>query len=302
MLSVIRCRHFLSTSHLTLVPFILLLLIVTVSRTQAEPAVSALNAKIETAGGNLDDNGAGVAGLVIAAPLGEYLGVQLDSAAGRTDGKSIFAYGFHGFWRNPEQGLLGVTASRLGYHGNYVNRYGAEGEYYTDNWTVSANSGKQTGFLGSTWFARTDIRYYLNDDLVLEGGISGFSDERLAHVGVEWRPEMFSQFPGLSLYADGATGSNDIDYLLGEIRIYFGGGSKSLKQRHREDDPVNSAMWDSIALTGYVDNESDGQGAGCSAGFSDVNGHCVADETPPPPPTCPPGFILDPISGLCIPR
>lgn len=118
-----------------------------------DPAVSNINGKFEALAGVLDDDGTGIAGASMALPLGHYLGLQLDAAGGSTDSDGVFGYGTHLFLRSPDVGLLGALLTRTGRSGDYVNRYGFEGEYYGEQWTLAANGGKQTGFIGSTWHA-----------------------------------------------------------------------------------------------------------------------------------------------------
>ncbi len=119
---------------------------------QAEPAVSELNAKVEGMGGIIDGDATGAIAGSVALPLGQSFGAQLDALGGTTDGNGLVGYSGHLFWRNPEQGLIGGTMARSGRGGNYVNRYGGEGEYYADQWTLGVTGGSQTGFLGGTWY------------------------------------------------------------------------------------------------------------------------------------------------------
>ncbi len=106
---------------------------------QAEgPAVSQLNAKVEGVGGVIAGDTTGLGAVSVAMPITHSFGAQIDGMGGTTDGDGLVGYGAHFFWRNPGQGLLGATAARSGRGGNFVNRYGAEGEYYIDQWTLGA--------------------------------------------------------------------------------------------------------------------------------------------------------------------
>ena len=51
---------------------------------------------------------------------------------------------------------------------------------------------------------------------------------------MEWQTPV----DGLAVFADGGVGENGYAHLLGGVRVYFG-GSKPLKERHRQDDPSN---------------------------------------------------------------
>ena len=42
----------------------------------------------------------------------------------------------------------------------------------------------------------------------------------------------------MALFADGGVGEDDYSHLIGGVRIYFG-DNKTLKDRHRKDDPSN---------------------------------------------------------------
>ncbi len=222
-----------------------------IANTHAEgPAVHQLNAKLEINGGSLDGDGTGIAAGSIAAPLGHSFGAQLDVIAGSTDGDGLAGYGLHAFWRDPQQGLLGVVSSRTGRGGNFVNRYGVEGEFYSDQWTLAAGGGTQTGFVGNTGYANLMAKYYLNDDLLLELSGQGFSDTRVGQIGLEWQPVM--EVKGLTVFAVGGFGSDDLDYALAGVRWYFGGSDKSLKLRHREDDPVNSLIGAATVLNNAI--------------------------------------------------
>ena len=52
-------------------------------------------------------------------------------------------------------------------------------------------------------------------------------------IGFEFQPE---SLPG-SVYVDAMAGSDDYVSVMGGLRFYFGAEDKSLKARHREDDP-----------------------------------------------------------------
>ncbi len=211
--------------------------------------MSQLNAKIEAAGGSLDGDGAGIGAISIAAPMFERYGIQFDAAGGSADGDGLAGYGLHAFWRDPQQGLLDVVSSRAGRSGEFVNRYGIEGEYYAGQWTLAATVGSQTGFLGSTGYGDLDASYYINDNLQINAGVNGFSDEHQGRVGIEWQPGLNS-LSGLTVFADGGAGDND--YILAGVRVYFGTGDKTLKRRHREDDPVNVIRGQFTNMSGAI--------------------------------------------------
>ncbi|MBL1142738.1 MAG: hypothetical protein HND53_11975 [Proteobacteria bacterium] len=235
------------------IALILFVLTFSLTHVHAEPAVSELNAKVEGLGGVIDGDGTGAVAGSLAIPLTKSFGLQLDALGGTTDGNGLVGYGGHLFWRHPEQGLIGGTIARSGRGGHYVNRYGGEGEYYADRWTLAVTAGTQTGFLGSTGYGSIAAKYYINDNLMIDLSDSGFSDSRVGQIGIEWQPQ--TQFEGLSLFAVGGIGSDDLDYGLAGVRLYFGAGDKSLKRRHREDDPINSLMGAAAGLNKAISKQ-----------------------------------------------
>ncbi len=118
-----------------------------------------------------------------------------------------------------------------------MTRIGLEGERYLNDFTIAGAIGQQGGDVDSTLYAGLDLRWYSNDNFMLEvGGLHNDSTSAL-RLGAEFQPGE----SGLTLFVDAATGNNGFDYLLLGARWYFG-ESKSLKRRHREDDPVNAVM------------------------------------------------------------
>ncbi len=66
-----------------------------------DPAVSAINGKIEALGGAVDGEGAGAALGSVTLPLGERFGLQADAAYGEIDGEELYGGGAHLFARDP---------------------------------------------------------------------------------------------------------------------------------------------------------------------------------------------------------
>mgnify|MGYP003674096818 FL=1 len=228
------------------------------------PAVSELNAKVEGVGGFIDGEGTGIGAVSVAVPVVHSFGAQIDGMGGTTDGDSLVGYGAHLFWRNAEKGLLGGTVARSGRSGSFVNRYGAEGEYYLDQWTLGATGGSQTGFLGGTWYGSLVAKYYITDNLMIDVSGQGFSDSRVGQIGLEWQPQ--TMIDGLSFFAVGGAGSDDLDYGMVGVKWYFGGSDKSLKLRHREDDPINSLIGAASGLNNaIVQEEASRKAAGTTA-------------------------------------
>ncbi|MDX1518786.1 MAG: hypothetical protein R3318_01595, partial [Gammaproteobacteria bacterium] len=99
--------------------------------------------------------------------------------------------------------------------------------------------GGQTGDIQGGVFGNLDLRWYVNDNAYISmGGLTSSGDVG-ARASAEYQPG-FSSLPGLSLFADGIV-ADDFDQVLIGVRYYFG-ETKSLKRRHREDDPQNSLL------------------------------------------------------------
>lgn len=83
-------------------------------------------------------------------------------------------------------------------------------------------------------YGSLNLTWYANDNLALDVGASKADKFDRQHLGVEYQTHV----KGLALFADAAQGDNGYDHVMGGLTYYFG-GNKTLKQRHREDDPKN---------------------------------------------------------------
>ncbi len=203
-----------------------------------QPAVSALNGKVEAFGGSLGGlnntvSGWGVAG-AFSAPLASNFGFQIDGLAGAAGGFTYGGVAGHAFWRNPQQGLLGLYASTIRWTGigADVHKVGVEGELYLGRASfeglLALQTGTFTGFAGKAVLA-----YYLNDNLRLDAGFRRLEGVGgVATAGVEF----LHQPMGLSFFANGSWGGTDYHAVLGGVKFYTG-PQKSLIRRQREDDP-----------------------------------------------------------------
>ena len=217
-------------------------------------AVDGLNAKLDLGYLSFDSNLAigdiegGVAIGSISLPVGERFGLQVDVGLGRFNGNSTvgdidsFGVGGHFFTRDPDVGLLGV-------YGDYVEldigavevesmQLGVEAEVYLGQVSFEAFAGANTVEVGATerTFASLDFTtaYYVNDDFRIEGGVSREFNETLGNIGFEaMLPSPDNNF---SVYANASFG-DDQESVQAGIRLYFGQSTKSLKDRHRQDDP-----------------------------------------------------------------
>lgn len=219
-----------------LVLFVLLALICAPAFAQ-DPAVSAINGKVEALGGSFDGEEGKAAAGSLTIPLGERFGVQFDGAFGEIDDDEVKGGGIHLFTRDPELYLLGLTGVYAELENVQLERYGIEAEAYMDQFTLAVNGGLQDGDVDDSVFGSLDLRYYPMDNLMVEaGGSIADTDDGKVHLGAEYQV-----MAGLAVFADLATGENDYEHAMGGIRYYIG-GEKSLVKRHREDDPVNSVI------------------------------------------------------------
>ena len=203
------------------------------------PAVSGLNGKIEGAGGYYEDevdDGARFQGVAsLSLPVGCLFGIQIDLGAGDLDGDGFYGAGGHFFMRDPESYLLGVHAQYIDLDGDDIFRFGPEAELYLGDITLSAMAGYESAddFGSDDVVAQIEAAYYVGEDFKLYGGYRRFLDIDAGAIGFEFQPEFI---PG-SVFVDGMVGSDDYVSIMGGLRFYFGADDKSLKARHREDDP-----------------------------------------------------------------
>lgn len=201
-----------------------------------KPAVGHLNGKMELIGGKLDGDGAGALAGSIAFPIGKSFGGQIDALGGRVGDNNAFGGGAHLFWRDPDTALIGLTASRTRFGNADMNRFGAEAELYLGSTTLNAFGGIQNGDVDTSFYGGVGALYYPTDDLVLNAGFTGGKDTTSITAGVEWRPSALPS--GVSFFAQGNLASDDGDAVFAGFKWYLG-KKKSLKRRHREDDPIN---------------------------------------------------------------
>ena len=203
------------------------------------PAVSAINGKIEGAGGLYEDeqgNGARFQGVAsLSLPLGCLLGAQIDVGAGDLDGDGYVGVGGHLFMRDPSSYLLGIQTQYINLSGEDIFRIGPEAELYLGDITLSAMAGYEDvqSFKSDNVVAQVEAAYYLNDNFKVYGGYRHFLPLDAAAIGLEFQPE---SLPG-TMFVDAMAGSDNYVSVMGGLRFYFGADDKSLKARQREDDP-----------------------------------------------------------------
>lgn len=208
----------------------------------ARPAVSALNGEVGIMGGQYDGSAAFMVEGALSVPLTDQVGARWDALAGTVYGVTVGGAAGHLFWRDPEFALMGVAGGVLFSSAPLVGSarqiavIAVEAEAYLDDLTISGIAGFQlTDSPGNDGaVGRLDLEWYPTEDLMFSGGIETNPQVgMLGRLGVEYRPA-FEALPGLSVFAEGAVGSQGYHRVLGGIRFYFG-ESETLQAKHRQD-------------------------------------------------------------------
>ena len=236
------------------------------------PAVSSINAKVGTFGGNIADDPAAGAFFALAMPLHDSFGMQLDGLTGGADGDPFYGFGGHLFWRDPSRGLLGLYSSYVRWdtnsivgssfvNGADVGKAGIEGHLYLDRLTLEGigayQFGTKTGVAG-----KGTVAYYPRDDLRLEIGSTYLEGRGFAGLaGVEWAP---MPQKGFSFFGDVSFNDEHDTLWLAGLKFYLSPEDKSLIRRHREDDPDVDLPNDLFQTIKGV----------CPAGQTLINGFC----------------------------
>src|SRR5690242_1713859 len=109
-----------------------------------QPAVSAINGKIDYAGGNMNSSEGNNFGASISLPVSHQFGFQADALYSRISDLNFYGGAGHLFWRDPEIGLLGITGGYLHRDGtDHINTFqaGAEGQVYYKQFTFGLFGG-----------------------------------------------------------------------------------------------------------------------------------------------------------------
>lgn len=220
------------------------------ARYEAKPAVSGINGKIEATYNwydvdNVDEDidmwsGAGA----ISIPLGHSFGLQIDGGIGRYSAGDDSATGYgvagHLFWRNPDTALVGLYGDyqRISDLDASTWRLGVEAELYFDRISLEGFAGAEQVSIDSddeTYFSGEALAaLYVTDNFRIEGGVGHRFEEVYGTIGAEAMLPFGDN--NVSLFTNAAF-SEDATSVRGGVRIYFGEAGKSLKARHRQDDP-----------------------------------------------------------------
>jgi hypothetical protein len=243
-------------------------------------AVSAPNGKLAGFVGTVDNEFAVGGTGSYAVPLSGPWGAQLDGMLGTAGGGTFYGVGGHLFWRDPSKGLIGATASYVGWAGGAttigdggltpfaditgasVGKIGIEAESYLGR--VSLEGGASYQFGTSTGLAgHATAAFYPTDNLRLDLNYSYLQGPGSSvGAGLEWMPNG----KALSFFATASVNQSSNWTVLGGVKVYFGDQNKTLINRHREDDPDNLLPTDLYKAMGaqYCTEEE----------YIDVNGHC----------------------------
>ena len=207
-----------------------------------QPAVSEINGKLGYAGGVMNSYEGHNFDGSISFPVSEQFGFQADAFYSRISDTDFGGGAGHLFWRDPNIGLLGIAGGYLACDGVDTFQAGAEGEYYLGRFTFGFFAGvgsisyeRSAPFIDTNptrFVGRVSVDYYPVDDL--RAGVSYINafGENLVKGELEYQTPL----NGLALTAEIARGDHDYDHWLLGVRYYFG-GSKSLRDRQRQDDP-----------------------------------------------------------------
>ena len=185
-----------------------------------------------------------------AAFQGPVVFAQLDGVFGTSHGHfdgdpgsfTQFTGGLLVGWRDMDRGVLAGNIAFNGYdgEGSGLLRAGGHGELFLDMFTIGAAGGIITSLTednaGEAGYAKGLVRFYVNDNLKLEGhggvvfdGVGGDDDDDdeiiYGRALVEWKPDesrisYFARWDGFFVDFDG--GSLSTHAAMAGIRIYFG--------------------------------------------------------------------------------
>lgn len=204
------------------------------------PAVSGTNFQIFGGYNDFNGDGGGTIGLNAATPFGESYGGQIDVAAG-SGGETYYSFAGQLFWRNPDEGLLGLVVSHGDYDGIDVQRVGAKGELYYEEFTIAAQAGAQfSDEFGDGAYGVVDFRWYASDDFYVSAGGDFSDDVSAATIKTEFRPG-FDAMPGLSFYGEMQFGDDDGESFFLAMKNHFY-GTGTTKDRDRRDLATDESL------------------------------------------------------------
>ena len=199
------------------------------------PAVAQPNGEISTAAGVINNDTRAIIAGKVAVPLSHSFGAQIDGSQIVGEGTDRGGLAGHVFYRDPQKYLLGLTTMWSRISSEDLYRAGPEAELYLKDVTFRVSGGWQHGFDETTGYGNAKVTYYPMDNLALAVRGEAFSSVRSAGVEVEYQP---SEKP-FTVFATGGDSNNADGLFLAGLRFTFGAPGTSLKERHRQYDPVN---------------------------------------------------------------
>ncbi len=215
----------------------------------ANDAVSAINGKVEGNYGEVNDTYSRGIAASLSIPVAESWGIQFDSLYQHAAEDDFYGLGAHFFTRKSEKGLLGVVVG--GIHSGTIDNFAVavEGEYYFPWLTVGGYAGYenvQTNGTISSFAPRINnhddfalanlyLAAYPTDNLMLRFDYTN----RVNRNFYDFQVEYLTPVKGLAAFGVIGFGDGDFFQLLGGVRYYMGKTDKTLKLRHRQDDPTN---------------------------------------------------------------
>jgi hypothetical protein len=229
------------------------------------PAVSAVNGKVDYAGGNMNSAAGNNFGASLSLPVSHQFGFQADALYSRISDLNFYGGAGHLFWRDPKIGLLGLAGGYLHRDGtDNINTFqaGAEGELYYKCFTFGFFGGvgsidykysapfidtNPTKFVG-----RLSADYYPLENLRVGAAFVTAFQNNLGRGEIEYQ----TPIPGVALTGEVAFGNHGYDDWTLGVRYYFG-GRKTLRARQREDDPpsIMPQVLQSLGLYGAQYNQ-----------------------------------------------
>jgi len=226
-----------------------LALLLTSTSVIAQSAVSQPNGKIEIEGGTYTNPFIGqyAAGISFSAPFGDQVGFQVDGAFHNRGNAVTTGGAIHLFARDPDAYLAGAAAGYVVTDAAKLFAVGPEFEIYADQLTIEAWAGwANMDYVSalrtdrSGYFALADVAYYATDNTRVSFGGGTILNNETFNIAFE-HSFVESQMPF------SVTGKLGWDEGFGTrvavgFKSYFGDESKSLIDRHRQDDPRNLGL------------------------------------------------------------
>gem|GEM_PF-963933 len=207
------------------------------------PAISAVNVRLDGAGGVSNGSGAGYVSGAVNAPIDDAFGLQANGFSGSRGSDMFLGGSSSAFWRDPSKGLVGLYGSASRSNGPTLTnpfgytegKVGAIAQFYANRFSIEAAAGFQRFDLANKFFDAVDFVYYPTDNWrVSVGHRRDYGRDALA-LGTEYKLATRGDL-GLSLFAEGRVGQKSELSALAGLKVYFGADNKSLLRRQREDD------------------------------------------------------------------